>query len=106
MRVLLDECLPKELAGMLVRHQAMTVSQAGWASKTNGELLAAASDDFDVFLTLDQNLQYQQNVKSFRLEIVVLRVSDNKLTTIEPLLPKVLGALPFVKVGQVVNIDP
>lgn len=55
MRVLLDECLPRQLTRQLVGHQAQTVPDLGWASKENGELLALAAGRFDVFLTVDRN---------------------------------------------------
>ena len=64
MKVLLDECLPKKLKYELEADEATTVPEAGWASKTNGELLSLAETDFDVFLTRDQNLECQQNLKS------------------------------------------
>ena len=62
MRILLDECLPKRLKRDLVGHQARTVPEMGWASKKNGELLALAEAEFDVFVTVDRNLSFQQDV--------------------------------------------
>ena len=62
MRVLLDECLPRRLKRELVGHDARTVPEMGWASRRNGELLALAAAEFDVFLTVDRNLSYQQDV--------------------------------------------
>jgi predicted nuclease of predicted toxin-antitoxin system len=61
-RVLLDECLPKRLKRELVGHDTRTVPEMGWASKRNGELLALAVGRFDVFLTADRNLSFQQDV--------------------------------------------
>jgi predicted nuclease of predicted toxin-antitoxin system len=63
-RVLLDKCLPKRLKRVLVGHDVKTAPEMGWASKTNGELLALAAGDFDVFVTSDRNLSYQQNVSA------------------------------------------
>ena len=65
MRVLLDECLPRRLKRELVGHDVRTAPEMGWASKTNGELLALASAEFDVFLTSDRNLSRQQNLSAF-----------------------------------------
>ena len=62
MRILFDECLPKRLKRGMVGHHARTVPEMGWASKTNGELLALAEAGFDVFLTVDRNLSFQHNV--------------------------------------------
>ena len=60
MRILLDECLPKRLKRDLVGHVARTVPEMGWASKKNGELLVLAEREFDVFLTVDRNLAFQE----------------------------------------------
>ena len=60
MRILLDECLPKRLKRDLTGHTARTVPEMGWAGKENGELLALATGQFDVFLTVDRNLSFQQ----------------------------------------------
>ena len=72
MRVLLDECLPRRLKRELVGHDAKTAPEMGWASKRNGELLALAVGEFDVFLTADRNVSYQQDRSSFDIAIVVL----------------------------------
>jgi predicted nuclease of predicted toxin-antitoxin system len=72
-RVLLDEQLPRHLARDLTGHQVRTVQQEGWAGLTNGELLQRAADSaFDVFVTADQNLEFQQNLTRARLGVVVL----------------------------------
>jgi len=64
MKVLLDESLPLELGGLLPGHEVATVQQRGWRSKANGELLSLAEREFDVFLTPDQSLEYQQGPPS------------------------------------------
>jgi len=64
-RVLLDECLPRRLKRELVGHDVKTAPELGWASKKNGELLALAAPEFDVFLTSDRNLSHQLNVGKF-----------------------------------------
>jgi predicted nuclease of predicted toxin-antitoxin system len=61
-RILLDECLPKKLKRELRDYTVATVQEMGWSSEKNGELMRLARDRFDVFLTADQNLQYQQNL--------------------------------------------
>ena len=62
MRILLDESLPHELRDDLPGHAVKTVTEAGWTGVRNGELLRRAAESFDVFVTADQNLQYQQNL--------------------------------------------
>jgi hypothetical protein len=69
-RVQLDECLPRRLTRELVGHDVRTAPEMGWASKRNGELLALAADEFDVFLTSDRNLSYQQDVSVFDIAII------------------------------------
>jgi predicted nuclease of predicted toxin-antitoxin system len=93
MRILLDESLPKALQTRLVGHDAVTVVSSGWSGVKNGKLLALAATRFDVFLTADQNLEYQQNLKSLPLAVVVLIVLNNRIETIDPLIPELLRAL-------------
>lgn len=93
MRILLDESLPKALQTRLVGHQAATVAGSGWSGVKNGKLLALAAMHFDVFLTADQNLEYQQNVKALPLAVVVLIVVNNRIEMIDPLVPELLLAL-------------
>jgi len=70
-RILLDECLPRDLKKSLAGHDATTVPEAGWASKDNGELLALASNDYDVFVTVDRNLTFQQNIANLKIAVIV-----------------------------------
>jgi predicted nuclease of predicted toxin-antitoxin system len=70
MRVLLDECLPRRLTQALPGHDVRTVADMRWAGRTNGELLRLAADQFDVFVTVDRNIQYQQNAPSLELGVV------------------------------------
>jgi len=76
----------------------------GWASKKNGELLALAAPDFDVFLTVDRNLSFQQNLPRFKIAVLVLRARTNRLVDLLPLMPKILEAIPRSKAGEVVSI--
>jgi predicted nuclease of predicted toxin-antitoxin system len=93
-RVLLDECLPKRLKRELVGHEARTAPEMGWASKRNGELLALAAGRFEIFLTADRNLSYQQDLSAFDIAIVVLVASSNRLEDLRVLVPRLLEVLP------------
>ena len=104
MRILLDECLPKRLKRDLVGHDARTVPEMGWASKRNGELLALAEEDFDVFVTVDRNLSFQQDVGRFKLGVVVLVAKGNRRSDLLPLVPELLDILTGVEPGQVVKV--
>jgi predicted nuclease of predicted toxin-antitoxin system len=81
MRVLVDECAPRALKQFLTKHghQCFTVQEAGWSGKQNGELLAAAEPEFDVLITVDTNIRYQQNMEGRSIAIVVLHSSSNRL---------------------------
>src|SRR5258708_978505 len=72
MRILLDESLPHRLRAAFPRHEVATVAEVGWSGLQNGELLRLAPARFDLFVTADQNLQYQQNLSSLPLSIAVL----------------------------------
>ncbi len=104
MRVLLDECLPRRLRGELHGHDVTSVPDVGWSGKSNGELLQLAAGRFDVFVTIDQGLQYQQNLHQAELSVVVLRAKDNRLQTLRPLIPQLLRALGSTKHGEVNRI--
>ena len=82
MRVLLDECVPSRLRRELPEHDVRTVPEMGWASKENGELLQLACPTFDVFITTDQKLSYQQDVANFNIAVLVLWVGILVLHTL------------------------
>ncbi len=104
MRVLLDECLPRRLKRELAGHETRTAPEMGWASKRNGELLALAVGQFDVFLTADRNLSYQQDLSSFDIAVVVLVARSNRLDDLRPLVPRVLEMLPTAKRRAVTRV--
>lgn len=101
MRILLDECVPARLGRELVGHEIRTVPEMGWASQENGALLALAEGKFDVFLTTDQRISYQQAVSKFAIALVVLVARRNKIEFLLPLLPELRRVLANVKPGQV-----
>lgn len=100
MRVLLDECVPRKLGRELPGHEVLTVTGQGWSGVKNGRLLALAEAEFDVFLTVNQNLKYQQNLKNFNIAIILLMARDNRLKTLLPLAPEVNEALSKIKPGE------
>ncbi len=93
MRILLDESLPRELKSELPGHNVSTVPEAEWSGVKNGELLVRAAAQFDVFITADQNLRYQQNLSALPIAVVVLVAKNNRMETIRPLIPKLLASL-------------
>ena len=105
MRILLDECLPARLRRALPGHDVHTVQSLGWAGTTNGALLRrAVAGGFSVFLTVDRNLEYQQDVPAVQLAIVALRAHTNDIVDLLPLMPAVLAVLPDVALGCVTRV--
>src|SRR5574341_398215 len=104
MRLLLDECVPRHLRRELSDHEVRTVPEMGWAAKENGELLQLATDSFDVFITVDQRLSYQQDVARFSISVVVLVAQRNKIDFLLPLMPELRRVLADVQPGKVYRI--
>ncbi len=104
MRVLLDECLPRRFAGELEGHDVKTVVEMGWSGKSNGELLDLASNEFDVFITLDQGLEYQQNLEGLQIAIILVHAKSSRLPDLVGLAPMVMEVLPRCKPGQLVVV--
>jgi len=78
-KILLDECVPKRLGRFLSGHEVMTTPEAGWAGIRNGDLLRHAAEEFEVFVTVDRNLSFQQNLTNLPLPVIVLHSRSNKL---------------------------
>ena len=104
MRIFLDECVDWRLARDLVGHEVRTARQMGWTSIGNGELLTFASRVFDVFLTVDRNLSFQQNVEVLTIAVIVLHAPTNRLADLRPLVPRLLAAVDSAKPGPVTII--
>jgi hypothetical protein len=105
MRIVLDECLPRKLKRLIVGHYVSTVPEMGWASISNGALLRLMERVLDVFITIDGNMQYQQNLSTLRFGIIVLVAPDNSIETLSTLVDQVLQALKNIEPGQVVRIS-
>lgn len=105
MRVLLDECLPRGLKRVLAGHDVRTVPEMGWAGTRNGELLRLAEADFDVFVTIDQNLPFQQELRDLGLAVVMLAARSNRLRDLEPLVPALALMLDSIEPGSVERVS-
>jgi hypothetical protein len=105
MRVLLDECVTRYLKRDFVGHEVTTVTEAKFNGLKNGRLLSAASGQYDVLVTTDQNLRYQQNLELYQLSILVLIAKRNSYAYLKPLLPKALEALTRIKSGEVIEVE-
>jgi hypothetical protein len=104
MRVLFDECFPRALWRELPGHDVKTVEDAGWAGVKNGELLRLAATEFDVLLTVDRNLEYQQNFSGLELAVVVVDAPSNDIAVLRPLMPAVRDALTRALPGTVIHV--
>jgi len=104
-RLLLDECVPRPLKRELAGHDVSTVVEQGWSSKRNSELLGLMLvEGFEAFLTVDQNLEFQQNVAASGIAVVVVAARTNRLKELRPYVPAILDALGRVKKGEVVRV--
>ena len=104
MRVLLDESLPRPLAPLLIGHEARTVTQMKWTTLGNGEFLKVAATEFDVVLTADQNIEFQQNLKTLPIAVIILIADSNRIESREPLVPEILNALAVLSAKTLVRI--
>lgn len=105
MKVLLDECVDVGLAPSLVGFSVRTVVQQGWVGITNGKLLALAAAEFDVFVTVDRNLPFQQHLPKFDIAIVSLMAKSNRLADLQALIPNVLTTIPLAVKSQVTRVS-
>ena len=106
MRILLDESIPRKLKNDFGDgHEVWTVRDKGWLGKKNGELLKLISEaSFELFITVDRNLQYQQNLESIFLTIIVLCGSDNRRETLKNLIPNMFVRLELGEIHSVIEI--
>jgi hypothetical protein len=86
-------------------HRCLTVQEAGWSGKQTGEPLAAAELEFDVLITVDKNLRYQQNMEGRNIAIVVLHSPSNRLEHLRQYFPACGLALERIKPGEIVRVD-
>ena len=107
MKILLDESLPRKLRNDFGdAHEVWTVKDKGWLGKKNGELLKVMTDDdFELFVTVDQNLQYQQNVEHLSITIIVLCAADNRRETLQRLIPKVFNRIAQGNLQNVIEVS-
>ena len=106
MRLLLDECVPRKFKLALPGHEVSTAREMGWSGKKNGELLALMRQHrFEVFVTADQNVEFQQNVKVSGIAVIVLDARTNRLIELRPLAPAVLRKLSTIRPGTLERVS-
>lgn len=100
MNILIDECIDRRLVRQLSGHNVKTVPQMAWAGIQDRELLRLAETEFDILITVDRNLQFQQNLAILDLAILVLQVPSNRLADVQVLIPKILAIVETVPKGK------
>jgi predicted nuclease of predicted toxin-antitoxin system len=101
MKILLDHCTPATLRRHLASHEVKTARQMNWNGLDNGDLLREAQQQFDVMISTDSNIKYQQNLINYEIGLIVLRGRTNALPSLMELLPELLELLPTVQPGEV-----
>ncbi len=104
MKILLDECVDRRLARDLGEHSVITVPRRGWAGIKNGDLLALAEKEFNVFITVDRKISTQQDLTKFKIPVLLLRPRTNRLEDIRPLVPELLKALERAAAGVLTTV--
>ena len=104
MRVLLDENLPVDLAAELVGHEVDTVTGLGWKGIKNSELLHRAQGIVEVLVTMDRNLEFQQNITGFDLCVVLVLAPSNRVVHLQPNVPAILEAIAAGRSGDLIRV--
>ena len=105
MRVLLDECVPRKIRSELPGHAVKTVAEMKWAGTKNGALLRRAVSEFDVLLTIDQGIPYQQNIEGLSLALINIKAPSSDINDLRPKMPEVLHVLETIQPGQVITVS-
>src|SRR5262249_33930410 len=106
MRILIDECIDERFGNSFPGHDCQTSRYAGLAGLKNGDLLAAAeAAGFEVF-TVDQGIEYQQNLSGRNIAIIILRAKSNRLADLLRLVPASVSSIESLHPGQIVRIGP
>jgi hypothetical protein len=106
MKLLLDECVTRKLAREFVGHDVFTVDEAGFKGLKNGALLRrAVSENFEVLVTVNQNLSRQQNLKSLDIAVLILVARKNRYDALKPLIPEALEILKRIGRGEALRVE-
>jgi hypothetical protein len=105
MKLLLDECVPRKLKDHLRGVECQTVPEAGFAGKKNGELLSLAEQaGFQVFLTVDRGIEFEQNLRHLTIGVLVILAPSSRLDDLMPHAPEILEVLSSIQRGQLVKV--
>ena len=104
MRILLDENIPVEFTRELHGHDINTVVSLGWSGILNGELMRRAGERCDVFVTLDRNIEFQQNIPVLPFAVIIVRAASNRMVHLRPLASAILLAVTSAKPGELQKV--
>lgn len=104
MTIVVDECLPKRLSRVLVGHDAVTVQELGFGGLSDRDLLARLDGRFEVFITIDQGLTFEQDLRDRTISVVTLAAASNTFEALEPLLPDLLAVLETLDRGGLARV--
>ncbi len=102
MKIIIDECVPRIVKKRLPQREIKTVQEMGWAGVKNGELLELVESEFEIFITSDKNLRYQQNLQNRKTAILLL--PSNQVPVVVDLLPRIDEELERIKSGDFVEL--
>jgi predicted nuclease of predicted toxin-antitoxin system len=106
MKILLDECVTKKLKLLLVGHEVFTIGQLGWTGLKNEILIEkAVKENFDILLTIDKNICYQQNTAKYNLSIVVLNANNSNIETLQEYIPNFINEVNSFEKGKFYIIE-
>jgi predicted nuclease of predicted toxin-antitoxin system len=105
MRILVDECVDPRVKRLFADHETATVHEKNWDALDDGALLAVAQDEFDVLLTIDRGLEFQQNIARFHLGVVVVHVPKNQIAHYEAIQKELRLAVELVRQGEVRHVE-
>ena len=103
MRILIDECVPRPILKFLAGHSAVSVQEMDWGAYENGELLRLAENAFDLFITADQNIRYQQNLAG--RQIAIIELSTNHWGIIQANIALVLKAVQTIQPAEYLELN-
>ena len=98
--------MPRKLRRDLPKFSIRTAQEEGWSAFKNGELLRRAAEKFDVFVTIDQRMRYQQNMTQLQIGVVVIEIPDTRFVHLRALVPELDDAIANVALGEVVIVKP
>jgi predicted nuclease of predicted toxin-antitoxin system len=104
MRILIDECVDPRITLLFGDHQVSTVHAQGWDTLEDRALLTLAQSEFDVLVTLDGSLEFQQNISKFAIGVVVVHVPRNQLSHYRFLHQELLQAIDTASAGKVIHV--